>query len=195
MIVGILGKKGHGKDTVGGFLKAYGFETVSFAQPLKRAAKIIFGLTESQVNGSIEEKEAVDPAWGKSPRELLQLLGTEVGRSIDSEVWIKSCFNKLDPNKRWAITDVRFPNEAAAIKERGGIIIKVVRDGFDSGSRNEHASESQIDQIPCDYLLTNYGSLDDLRSQVQDVCLLMGLKLSLFERIKIWLSTLLKKGK
>lgn len=78
-----------------------------------------------------------------TPRKLLQLLGTECGRQIiHPNIWVNALFadykgidNPLEkghpeewgkPN--WIITDVRFPNEAQAIKDRGGVVIRVNRD-------------------------------------------------------------------
>lgn len=73
-----------------------------------------------------------------SPRKLLQLLGTECGRQIiHPNIWVNALFADFEDNKsdwlseinsKWIITDVRFPNEAQAIKDRGGIVIRVNRD-------------------------------------------------------------------
>lgn len=77
-----------------------------------------------------------------TPRKLLQLLGTECGREIiHPNIWVNALFADYktfnEPSKypnggggkapRWIITDVRFPNEAQAIKDRGGIVIRVNR--------------------------------------------------------------------
>jgi len=88
-----------------------------------------------------------------TPRKLLQLLGTEAGRNIiHPNIWVNAlfadyvcddCGQKECPTDeedtgqmihrsfpRWIITDVRFPNEVKAVKERGGIMIRVNRGGF-----------------------------------------------------------------
>tara|TARA_R100000951_G_scaffold10686_3_gene9018 strand:- start:16608 stop:17540 length:933 start_codon:yes stop_codon:yes gene_type:complete len=73
----------------------------------------------------------------QTPRKLMQLLGTEGGRDIlHPNIWVNALFADYKatggysdgphyPN--WIITDVRFPNEAQAIKDRGGIVIRVER--------------------------------------------------------------------
>jgi len=76
-----------------------------------------------------------------TPRLLLQLLGTEFGRDIiHPSIWVNALFADYKPtyNKKtpitidtapnWIITDVEFPNQAKAIKDRGGILIRVNRD-------------------------------------------------------------------
>jgi len=84
-----------------------------------------------------------------TPRKIMQLIGTECGRQIiHPDIWVKALFAdykavKINNNTlllsnppqqgfdlikpKWIITDVRFPNEAQAIKDRGGILIRVER--------------------------------------------------------------------
>lgn len=75
-----------------------------------------------------------------TPRLLMQLLGTECGRHIiHPNVWINALFADYKPTgefnhihdatiyPNWIITDVRFPNEVKAIKERDGIVIRINR--------------------------------------------------------------------
>lgn len=77
-----------------------------------------------------------------TPRKILQLLGTEAGRQIiHPDIWVNATMANYKPISgtmdvrrsketfpNWLITDVRFPNEVKAIKDRGGIVIKVMRD-------------------------------------------------------------------
>lgn len=69
-----------------------------------------------------------------TPRLLLQLLGTECGRQIlHPNLWVLAliqdykCDTETQEYPKWIITDVRFPNEFKAIKDRGGINIRVER--------------------------------------------------------------------
>lgn len=80
-----------------------------------------------------------------TPRLLMQLLGTECGRQIlHPNIWVNAlmadykilAYNQskkrpIYPN--WIITDVRFPNEVRAIKDAGGIVIRINRYCYDSG--------------------------------------------------------------
>ena len=59
MIIGIIGKKGYGKDTLGDYLvENYNFIKYNFADPVKDISKIIFNLNYEQLYGS--EKEVID---------------------------------------------------------------------------------------------------------------------------------------
>ena len=63
-----------------------------------------------------------------TPRRMLQLLGTEGGRKIiHPNIWLNALFADLKEDSKWVITDVRFPNEADAILERGGKVIDLAR--------------------------------------------------------------------
>ena len=70
----------------------------------------------------------------------------------------------------WIITDVRFPNEAQAIKDRNGIIIKIQRnqDEFES-MKVKHISENVLDTYKFDYIIDNNGTINDLIIKVKDV--------------------------
>lgn len=49
-LIGIIGKKRSGKDTISDYLiKNYGYQKYGFADPLKRGAKEIFGFTDEQL--------------------------------------------------------------------------------------------------------------------------------------------------
>jgi hypothetical protein len=168
LLLGITGRKGHGKDTVGRLLlRRHGFRTLAYADPLKAAARIIYGLSEAQVHGSLAEKEAIDPRWGLSPREIMQRLGTEVGRAIHPETWVRAAFVRIDESPGdWAITDVRFRNEAEAIRARGGIVVLVDRAGMSTGVHEDHASERGVDDTDPDVILSNHAGLDELARAV-----------------------------
>ena len=178
-LVALLGKKRHGKDTVADYLGSkYGYEKYSFANPLKRGAMEMFGLTEEQVFG--DQKEVIDPLWGCTPRQILQVLGTELlqfdiqnhiasFKEIGRLVWVKNFirFYQNNPGKNLSIADVRFIHEASTIKELGGIVIKVVRPGMPDADL--HASEVEIDVIEYDHLIINDGSLQDLYDKVEAI--------------------------
>jgi hypothetical protein len=105
--------------------------------------------------------------YGKEIRELLQRLGTEAGRqTLWDSIWIDAALHDLDPNKNYVITDVRFPNEAEAVRERGGVLWRISRVGV--GPANSHASEISLDDYSFDKVVENNGSLEDYRQEVVD---------------------------
>ena len=123
--IGLLGKKGSGKDTLADYLvNIKGFVKYSFAKPVKDIAKILFNLSETQLYGEL--KEQVDERWGISPRVIFQRLGTEFGEGQiydlfpelkikikDKELWLKlfDIFLEENKDKNIVIADVRFVHE------------------------------------------------------------------------------------
>lgn len=191
LIIGFTGKKGSGKDTCAAALTSIGVQQVAFADQLKGICMEIFGLSRSQVYGTLEQKETVDSRWGLSPREILQKFGTEVGRDGNFDtfrphvpsivlyqafktrglapgknIWVDYVLGKIMESTahEWAITDCRFLNEAEAIKKAGGYILKVERAGHGTGAHETHASEMEQEKIVPDYLLENDGTIGDLQA-------------------------------
>jgi hypothetical protein len=141
MIIGIAGFQGSGKDTIADYLQnIYGFKRDSFAATLKDAVAAVFGWDRELLEGRTTEsrtwREQVDPWWAErlnmpnlTPRLVLQKWGTEVARkSWHDDTWIASLENKLSKAQNdIVITDVRFPNEIKAVRDAGGVVIRVVR--------------------------------------------------------------------
>ena len=167
MVIGISGKAGSGKDTLGKYLcEEYRCLHYYFAKPLKEGAKIMFALTDDQ----IANKEVPIEPWGLSPRKIWQLLGTEVGRGIDPAIWIKNAemFIHKHPGRTVIITDVRFDNEAIFIRNRGGVVINIVREQQDI-IENRHSSEGGLRPENIDLTIHNIGSIEDMCNEVTDM--------------------------
>jgi len=164
-IIGIAGKKYSGKDTLGNYLiEKYNYQGIAYASALKDVCRDIFGFNDEQLYG--DKKEVVDEFWNKTPRELLQFIGTDLFRehfhecipNIGKEIWIQVVKRKIlntlknNPETKFVITDVRFPNEAQLVKDLGGTIIKLIRDLPNS---DQHASETSIDDIDANFNIYN----------------------------------------
>ncbi len=123
MIFGLSGRMASGKDTTADYIiDRYGGRRMAFADWLKTLARDL--ICEYFA-------EDVDPWTDKSPkiRRFLQILGTDVMRAYDDDVWVRHAMAEVDRavdlgREHVVFTDVRFPNEAEAIIERGGIIIR-----------------------------------------------------------------------
>jgi len=180
MIIGLCGKKRSGKDTVADFLcSEYNFKKISFAHPLKRALQEIFGWSEEYVQG--DKKDIVDPYWGISPRQAMQLLGTDFAQYILGErvplflettgrlLWVKRCLQEIekDPFADWVISDVRFPHELEALQLRGASIIRITRPVVNR-IIDTHESETLIQDLSVDIDILNDGSIFELYSKVID---------------------------
>jgi len=165
-IVGFAGKARSGKDTAGKYLvDEYQFVHYYFAKPLKEGVQKMFNLTEEQ----IENKEKVIEPWGRSPRELYQLVGTDVARAIDRRVWIKNAemFVKKHPGRSIAITDVRFANEAEWIRSKGGIVVFLSSKTRGINDGTGHASENGLTGDDVDLVIENDGTINALYEQVE----------------------------
>lgn len=140
MIIGICGFIGSGKDTIADYLvNFHGFRRESFANSLKDAVAHVFGwdrmMLEGRTNQSREWREQPDQWWSQrlgteiTPRLMLQLWGTEVCRKgFHDDIWIASLENKLRKTQDdVVISDCRFPNEIRAIRNAGGIVVRVKR--------------------------------------------------------------------
>ena len=80
MIIGLIGTKGSGKDTVGSYLISnHMFTRYAFGDPVKQICKNLFSLTDEQLNDH-KMKETIDTRWGISPRKMFQKIGSEFGQ-------------------------------------------------------------------------------------------------------------------
>jgi len=168
-LIGFTGLAGSGKSTAAHFLlEERGFYPVSFAGPLKTMARA-FGLSDRELNGDLKEVPSIH-LCGKTPRQFMQLLGTEFGRQmIGADLWLRAFRREAQRLYRdgWTslvVDDVRFENEATLIHEMGGRVIRIERPGSGSVSGAGHASEAGIAKI--DAVILNSGSLDKLRENI-----------------------------
>jgi len=150
--------------------------SISFAAPMKAFCAELFGFSYDQVYGA--KKEEPDPRWtrpdGKplTPRYALQTLGTEWGRNCDPDLWVKVAMAKAlkahQAGLLAIITDVRFVNEARAVRDAGGVIWRIYR----SGRAHSHASEAEIWSEKMTELvdseIVNTASLEALELAVKD---------------------------
>ena len=168
-LIGFAGKARSGKDTAGKYLvDNYQFVHYYFAKPLKEGVKVMFNLTDEQ----IENKEKViEEPWGKSPRELYQLLGTDVARTIDVDVWIKNAemFIRKHPGFSVVITDVRFSNEAQWIKSQGGFVILLESETRGITNHTAHSSENGLKDSDIDIILQNDGTINELYEKIEEL--------------------------
>lgn len=176
-LVGIAGPAGSGKNTVADIISSQ-FDVVqyAFAQPLKQMLQQGLGLNRHDTDGY--RKEKVDARYGKSPREMLQTLGTEWGRNmVHPDIWViatnEYCQALHNENRVLSIvlTDVRFENEADWVRQNGGVIIHVQR--LDASPVAAHASENGIKRLDADFTIHNDGDLEHLRGVTLNVARLI----------------------
>jgi hypothetical protein len=158
-LIGLCGLAGCGKSTVAAYLEnELGYARVRFAGPLKDMLRAL-GLSERHIEGDLKEVPC-ELLGGKTPRQAMQSLGTEWGRDmVADDLWIRAWADRL-PVGPVVAEDVRFPNEAAAIREKGGLLIRITGRGGIAGG---HASEAN--RLDVDVEIENTGSLAQLKAR------------------------------
>lgn len=165
-IIGITGKAGSGKDTVADWLvRNQGYIKLSWAEPLK-AALAAMGFPEP-INRSDKEKqiEGFDFSW----RQAAQTLGTEWGRALDPNIWVKIATQRMRrAGDKYVIADVRFENEAAAIRAAGGKMLFLTGRQCELGNAAGHVSEAGVEYYPSlDSMIDNSGEFTWTVDQVR----------------------------
>lgn len=170
-----------------------------FAGVLKDYVCLATNCTREQLEDNDFKNQELGEEWRQigsellTRRKMLQLIGTEAIRNnVHSNFWVNALFTKyigdnvftvtevdgmsgtqelVYPN--WIITDMRFPNEMQAVKERGGITIRVERNVTKDGKpiirENEHESETVLDEFPFHYIIDNGYNLKLLIELVREI--------------------------
>jgi hypothetical protein len=138
-----------------------------FAEALKRISAILLNVRPHKLEKQEFKDSLLGPEWENvTVREFLQTLGTEVLRTYNPDIWVNTLFNQYN-NNNWIITDLRYPNEADAIKSRSGINIRINREGVKP--TNSHISEVILDDYPFDFVVENNSSLEDFREELKKI--------------------------
>lgn len=173
-IIAFAGRKQSGKTTCSEFLLKYfngiiepfnSSKLYNFADPLKKDICMnILGMSYEQCYGTDDQKnELVNCYWNNkqlTAREVMQFVGTDVFRTMQNNVWADATIHKIniEQPKVAIIADCRFPNEVEAIKNAGGIIIKLTRNPFNA----DHISEKALDEEF--YPIANFDFVIDNRT-------------------------------
>ena len=150
-----------------------------FADALKDISSSLFGLKIENLYGTDRQKNAKTKLqWENLPtnenktgylthREFLEYFGTSIVRKIKNDAWVNLTINKIfaENSELAIIPDIRFPNEVNAIKENGGIVIRLTRDICKSKVECEQA----LDRDNFDWSLFDYV-IDNENFSITDTC-------------------------
>lgn len=166
MLIALTGAARSGKDTAGQFFcSTYGFASYAFADPIRAGLRAALGLTDWHFN---EGKELIIPAYGKSPRQLMQLFGTDFGRvMVHPDVWFVPAEEIVRSTKNLVLTDCRFDNEAAWVHKHKGYVVHIARDNAPQVSA--HISENGISENLIHFKINNNGTLEELHGSLDSV--------------------------
>lgn len=171
-LIGLGGRLRAGKDTVSDYLvERYGFVKIGMSDPLVQALLTLDPMIPIddtvewlRVSEFLRRYSYVTAKTNSEVRQLLQRLGTEVGRNILGEnTWVdiasKTITELRAEGKPVVITGIRFDNELKMIEKLGGLPVWVERD---AGTASAHASENSVSRDDFWVTLLNSGRVSDL---------------------------------
>lgn len=173
ILVGIAGPAQSGKSTLAGeFRRLVEFRGQKYAEkpfagPLKRM------LVSIGVDTSDPSKNTPVPFLdGRiTPRVMMQTLGTEWGRSLLPDLWLRVWQHELDRRADVvAVPDVRFDNEAELIRNLGGTIIHVQRKPTaDMLAVPAHVSEAGVTRVKGDIIFRNDRGIEKMAALAANI--------------------------
>ena len=160
------------------------WEIKKYAGKLKQIASLLTGIEIEDFEDQFIKKQNLGPQWNvhgmpMTIREFLQKLGTDTLKNgLHTNAWVNALFAdyKCVPADRapkgwdcdnWIITDVRFPNEAKAIKDRNGLLIRVDKPFVKP--INNHPSETALDDWEFDYKIGNVSDFVSLMFTIEGI--------------------------
>ena len=171
-VLGLAGRKGHGKDTFAKLLLQHDkrYRRIAFADELKTICCLVYGIGRPRFDDPFEKERPlaypieldkqierlrevaklpeIKPRGrvAKTPRQILQFIGTDYIRAVKPTYWVDFVIDTIEQEKdkdvRFVITDARFPNEADRIRNIGGHVLRLERLAKQDDPVAEHASEN-----------------------------------------------------
>lgn len=160
IIIGIGYKLRSGKDSAARVIQDLipNSRVWHWADLVKECASAAMGLPSDHFKDDLNKIKAYQVGLNETMtgRELLQRVGTECFRNnVNKDFWVTRLLSLITSDhdtKLHIIPDTRFPNEADAIKKRGGYVIRIDRDGL---PENDHLSETALDGYKFDCVIDN----------------------------------------
>jgi hypothetical protein len=166
-LIGISGKFGVGKDTAAEWIRDIHpeYKIVPFADALKRVVAVMT-CTSYESQFTREGKAYVPDGYQHSVGKYQQILGTLGREHFRTDIWVNIALS--DPAEYKIIPDVRFPNEADAIKKAGGVLIRINRNGvvLNDGRDVTHISETALDNYMFYNIIMNDGNLEEFKQKI-----------------------------
>lgn len=179
-IVSISGRKGSGKSEIAKLLVEKGFEKISFADYLKELVCSLYNWNLFRMGELLYKEEilTIPVFWNKTKaneleailnikknalfvndktfltrRQAIQYIGTEVLRRLDINFHVDNLIKRIQPDKKYVLDDVRFPNELEAMKRIGALCLFIFRPG--NFEYSNHSSEISLLRSDFEHVLIN----------------------------------------
>lgn len=166
-LVGLVGPAGSGKDTLAGFLVAdHGFRRLAFADAIKAFTAAIdpaFRIAAACFEGGVDAAKRHVPGI----RERLIEVGRAARMHITGSVWVDAvddALESLPASVSVVVSDVRQPNEAEWLFDRGGILVAVHRPGL----RPENRDMASLLEA-ADWTVENIGEIGELEEKAEEL--------------------------
>lgn len=191
MIIGLIGQKRVGKDTVASLIKEFDneYKCMALADPIKDVARIMFNFSEKQLYEA--EKDEIDAKWNIKPREFFEQFGTDIMQFDiykylpaladtvpQRKFWVMSLLSKITKNDKIIITDVRGQHELEEIRKfnPNAIFIRIVRPIISmqptQSTQPTHITQLEPNQISDEFItetIINDGTIDELRGKINKI--------------------------
>jgi len=196
-VIGFAGKFHCGKDSAAQMIieylssKGISHQHLKFADRLKKVISDITDVPLAELY-TTEGKSKLVPELNQTTGKLHQTIG-QLLKQIHPAIWVFPVSKQFNKHTVTVISDVRFMEEVAAVKEAGGIVIKIDRHRSEdvireTGRDEKHISEIDLDNYDgFDTIIENNGTLDDLRRNL--------FKFLKFNLIRVKYSSLDKENK
>jgi hypothetical protein len=154
-----------GKTTLAQGLAGHGYRREQFAGALRAMLRTLLdwqGMAPDEIRDRLDgtrKEEPCDLLGGRSARHAMRTLGTEWGReAIAGDLWVQAAMARIRARQAegWGVVvdDMRFRNEAEAIRAAGGLLVRITRPGA-APHPVVHASEGGLDGWRFDLELVN----------------------------------------
>lgn len=169
-LIAFIGPKSSGKSTLAN-LMPLAWTRTSFSEPIKVMVESLLlfqGVDRHTIYKMIygDLKETPTPFLNnRSPRHVMQTLGTEWRELIDRNLWIDIWTRTYGNKKKIIIDDLRFFHEAERIKFLNGKIIRISRPEIHNS--DFHISELEQNQITADFTIYNDSTPENMLTQLK----------------------------
>jgi hypothetical protein len=175
MIIGLNGYAQAGKDTAGDYMvEGLGFVGAAYADKLRDLMTqadpwVQWGSTWVRWNEAVRLIGYERAKKETNGRDILVNLGHGVRNVLGQDTWVDAAMSDVIPTRDYVFTDVRYPNEALAIKNAGGEVWRIWRPG--NGPALDEFGDPFISEVLLedwifDYEMANDGSILDLKHKV-----------------------------